>query len=97
MSDVMPRRRALHFLIPLAWLCSGCTPEPGSEGWCELMNEKPASEWNFKEAAEYARSCVVTLPGKVGSEAWCKELRAKPPGDWSANDARNFAEQCLLR
>ena len=75
---------------------SGCAPEVGSEGWCEQMAATPTSEWSLKDAGDYARSCVIPLPGKVGGEAWCKEIRQKAAADWSANDAKNYASQCLL-
>lgn len=75
---------------------AGCAPEVGSEGWCTQMAKISKAQWSLKDAGEYARYCVIALPGKVGSEEWCKELRKKPPGDWSANDARNYASQCLL-
>jgi hypothetical protein len=74
----------------------GCAPEVGSEGWCEQMAATPTSEWSLKDAGDYARSCVIPLPGKVGGEAWCKEIRQKAAADWSANDAKNYASQCLL-
>lgn len=95
----------MGFVRRQAWLAPACMaimalpacgPEVGSEGWCRQMDETPKSEWSLKSAGDYARSCVLPLPGKVGSEAWCTELRRKSPGEWSANDARNYATQCLL-
>ena len=78
-------------------LTSACSPEIGSEAWCHQMDQTPKSDWSLNQAGQYAKSCVIPLPGKIGSEKWCSELQRKPPADWSANDAKNFASQCLLR
>jgi hypothetical protein len=40
------------------WLAA-CTPEVGSERWCEVMREKPRGDWTANEALEFARSCVL--------------------------------------
>lgn len=45
----------ISFLVALA----ACTPEVGSEAWCEAMDEKPKGDWSMNEATEYAKSCVL--------------------------------------
>jgi hypothetical protein len=37
---------------------SACSPEVGSEAWCEDMVEKPKGDWSTNEATEFAKSCV---------------------------------------
>ena len=37
----------------------GCTPEVGSQAWCEHMEEKPKGDWTANEAADYARHCLL--------------------------------------
>ncbi len=36
----------------------GCSPEVGSDAWCENMAEKPKGDWTANEAADYARHCL---------------------------------------
>lgn len=97
MPPVLLRAFALIGVPLTLFVVAGCSPQVGSEAWCKAIADRPASEWSFKDTAEYAKSCVLALPGKVGSDAWCKELKSKSPADWSANDAKNFAQQCILR
>ncbi len=53
---VVVRTAILSFLV----VCSlvACSPEVGSEGWCEKMDEKPKGDWSANEASEYAKSCI---------------------------------------
>jgi len=37
----------------------GCSPEIGSDDWCKAMKEKPKADWSPREAADYARYCIV--------------------------------------
>ena len=37
---------------------AGCSPEVGSDEWCEDMNDKPKKEWSTREAADYAKHCI---------------------------------------
>ena len=36
----------------------GCSPEVGSEAWCEDLKEKPKGEWTANEAGDFAKHCV---------------------------------------
>lgn len=38
---------------------AGCSPEVGSDRWCEYMNEKPKGDWTANEAAEYTQNCIL--------------------------------------
>jgi len=37
---------------------NACTPEVGSEDWCEQMKEKPKADWTSNEAVDYTKHCV---------------------------------------
>jgi hypothetical protein len=36
----------------------GCSPEVGSQKWCDQMNDKPKGDWTANEAADYAKHCI---------------------------------------
>ena len=38
---------------------AACSPEVGSEAWCEDMKEKPKGDWTANEAADFAKHCVL--------------------------------------
>lgn len=54
------RQSALKLLCgaALLYFLTGCSPEVGSEAWCEDMKEKPKGEWTSNEAADYAKHCL---------------------------------------
>jgi hypothetical protein len=39
-------------------LLIGCSPQVGSQAWCEKMADKPKVDWTAKEAGDYARHCI---------------------------------------
>lgn len=49
-----------RFLLVLSalFLFTACSPEVGSEAWCEDMGEKNKGDWTANEAADYAKNCV---------------------------------------
>ena len=44
--------------LAISALATGCSPEVGSDAWCENMVEKPKGDWTASEAAGYARHCL---------------------------------------
>ena len=42
----------------------GCSPEVGSDKWCENMKQKPTGDWTHNETAEYAKNCIFKFGGK---------------------------------
>lgn len=42
----------------LAALLAGCSPEVGSEAWCEDMDQTPKGDWTANDATDYAKHCV---------------------------------------
>lgn len=37
---------------------SACSPEVGSEDWCNELKEKPKGDWTANEASDFAKHCV---------------------------------------
>lgn len=42
----------------LALFMVACSPEVGSQAWCEKMADKPKADWSANEAADYAENCL---------------------------------------
>lgn len=36
----------------------GCSPEIGSEAWCQNLKEKPKGDWTATEAKDYTKHCL---------------------------------------
>ena len=49
----------LAILAGLAALIGGCSPEVGSEAWCQDMKQKAKGEWTASEAADFAKHCIL--------------------------------------
>ncbi len=45
-------------IIGLCLFLASCSPEVGSEAWCDKMDDKPKGDWTANEATEYAKSCI---------------------------------------
>lgn len=50
--------RSIAAVAAALWALGGCSPEVGSEAWCDAMEEKPKGDWSANEAADYAQHCV---------------------------------------
>jgi hypothetical protein len=50
--------KKLLILPLLAILIAACSPEVGSEAWCEDMKQKPRGEWTVNEAGDFTRHCI---------------------------------------
>jgi hypothetical protein len=37
----------------------GCTPEVGTDAWCQLIEAKPVGERTFNETGNYAKHCII--------------------------------------
>ena len=53
------KRVLLLVTVVGAFAFAGCSPEVGSDAWCEDMREKPKGDWTASEAADYAKHCIV--------------------------------------
>ena len=49
--------KALIILL-LSLIVIGCTPEVGSEQWCQDMKEKPKGDWTMMESKDFAKHCI---------------------------------------
>ena len=50
-----------HFkplIFALIAVLAACSPEVGSDAWCEDMAKKDKGDWTANEATEFARSCI---------------------------------------
>jgi hypothetical protein len=45
-------------IAALSLLVLACSPEVGSEAWCEKIAEKPKGDWSTNEATDYAKHCL---------------------------------------
>ena len=50
---------SLFIFFCLIAMFIGCSPEVGSDKWCEDMKEKPKGDWTASEAADYAKHCII--------------------------------------
>jgi hypothetical protein len=52
--------RIITMLLLLFFISSlaACSPEVGSDAWCEDMAETPKGDWSTNEATEFAKSCI---------------------------------------
>ena len=38
---------------------AACSPEVGSDEWCNNMKEKEKGEWTVNEAKDFAKHCII--------------------------------------
>ncbi len=82
-------------LLSLAALLAACAPEPGTERWCAMMDEKSKSDWTLDEGKTYASRCVFESR-TIGSEEWCEDLEKKDKEDWTTGEAADYAKHCVI-
>jgi hypothetical protein len=49
----------LAVLAGLVALLGACSPEVGSEAWCQDMKQKAKGDWTANEAADFAKNCLL--------------------------------------
>lgn len=49
---------SLFAVIAAVGFLGACSPEIGSEAWCNDLKEKPKGDWSANEAADFAKHCV---------------------------------------
>lgn len=42
----------------LSLLMTACSPEVGSDRWCQNMDNKAKGDWTANEAADYTKHCL---------------------------------------
>ena len=45
-------------LSVIAFALTACSPEIGSEQWCDNLKEKPKGEWTGNEIKDYTKHCL---------------------------------------
>ncbi len=50
---------ALMCAAGLGLALAACSPDVGSEDWCDDMKEKPKGDWTANDAADFAKHCVL--------------------------------------
>jgi len=45
-------------IVFLGLSLSACSPNVGSEAWCEDMKEKPRGEWTANELKDFTKHCI---------------------------------------
>lgn len=55
----MLKGAGLVLVAGLVLMLSGCSPDVGSDEWCQDMKEKPKGDWTAHETADYAKHCLV--------------------------------------
>ena len=48
----------LVLLVMLAALTSACSPEIGSEAWCQSLKQKDNGDWTGRELKDYTKHCL---------------------------------------
>jgi len=38
---------------------TACSPEPGTQAWCNKIKEKPQGEWTANDAGAFAKHCLM--------------------------------------
>ncbi len=49
---------AARLILASLLLLVACSPEVGSDAWCEKMKETPKGDWSTNDAAAFAKQCV---------------------------------------
>ena len=48
----------LWLVIIATAVLGGCSPEIGSESWCQDMKDKDKGDWTASEATDFAKHCI---------------------------------------
>lgn len=40
-------------------LSMGCSPQVGSEKWCDKMKQQPKGDWSANDATDFAKHCIL--------------------------------------
>ena len=50
--------KIIILVVMSALLMMGCSPEVGSEQWCNNLDAKAKGDWTMNEAKDYAKHCL---------------------------------------
>lgn len=54
--------KKLVLMISILFVAGGltaCSPEVGSQEWCDELKNKPKGEWTANEAGDFAKHCIL--------------------------------------
>lgn len=55
-------------VLALLGAVAACSPQVGSDAWCEALEKKPKADWSMNEAGDYTKHCVLKIkPDEAGS------------------------------
>jgi hypothetical protein len=57
--SIVKKLISIATIVMLDFSVTACTPEVGSDAWCEMMKEKPTGDWTATEAGDYAKHCIL--------------------------------------
>ncbi len=49
---------AARLILVFVPLLLSCSPEVGSDAWCEDLKDTPKADWSTNDAAQFAKSCI---------------------------------------
>lgn len=55
---------SLFAVLMLSLGLSACSPEVGSDKWCQNLEDKPKGDWTANQAADYAKHCIFKSDDK---------------------------------
>ncbi len=47
-------------LAAVVALVAACSPEVGSEEWCNSLKQKSKADWTANEAKDFAKHCIAS-------------------------------------
>ena len=59
MSNFPSRLAVLVIALVFSLGLVACSPEVGSDAWCEKMKEKDKAKWTAEDAANFAKHCIL--------------------------------------
>ena len=51
--------RATVLAAIASFIIAACSPEVGSDEWCNDMKKKPKTEWTAQEAKDFTKNCIL--------------------------------------
>nr|WP_305455092.1 DUF3012 domain-containing protein [Photobacterium leiognathi] len=75
--------KKLLVLLGAVTLLTACSPEVGSEDWCNQLKEKPKGDWTANEATEFAKAALFA------SVLIAKNNKEEPDGSFLLHHSLN--------
>jgi len=59
MSNFSGRIFTVGFALIFSLGITACSPQVGSDAWCEKMKEKDKAKWSAEDAGNFAKHCIL--------------------------------------